>query len=125
MEIGLDMIQNFILKAQDRAEFLKNNSSYEKVYHSLSDRWTEVLVRNKGRIAEELKELVALINKSRKEDLTQLEKEAVKRQFKVIAKSVPAQAIFMIPGGTILLPIVLKVIPDLVPSAFRENELDD
>ena len=82
-------------------------------------------MRNKGRIAEELKELVALINKSRKEDLTQLEKEAVKRQFKVIAKSVPALAIFMIPGGTILLPIVLKVIPDLVPSAFLENELDD
>ncbi len=125
MEIGLDMIQNFILKAQDRAEFLKNNSSYERVYHSLSDRWTKVLVRNKGRIAEELKELVALINMSRKEDLTPAEKGAVKRQFKDIAKSVPALAIFMIPGGTILLPIVLKVIPDLVPSAFRENELDD
>ncbi len=125
---SLGMIENFILKAQDRAEFLKNNSSYEKVYHSLSDRWTKVLARNKDRIAEELKEskeLVALINKSRKENLTAAEKEAVKRQFKDIAKSVPALAIFMIPGGAFLLPIVLKVIPDLVPSAFRENELDD
>lgn len=128
MDESLGMIENFILKAQDRAEFLKNNSSYEKVYHSLSHRWTKVLVRNKDRIAEELKEskeLVALINKSRKRDLTPEEKELVKKQFKDIARSVPALAIFMIPGGTILLPLVLKVIPDLVPSAFRENELDD
>lgn len=128
MDESLGVIENFILKAQDRAEFLKNNSSYEKVYHSLSDRWTKVLVRNKDRIAEELKEskeLVSLINKSRKQDLTPEEKEVVKKQFKDIARSVPALAIFMIPGGTILLPIVLKVIPDLIPSAFRENELED
>ena len=85
-------------------------------------------MRNKDRISEELKEskeLVALINKSRKQDLTKEEKNAVKKQFKDIARSVPALAIFMIPGGTFLLPIILKVIPDLVPSAFRENELDD
>lgn len=128
MDESLGMIENFILKGQDRAEFLKNNTSYEKVYHSLSDRWTKVLIRNKDRLAEELKEskeLVSLINKSRKQELTSEEKEQVKKQFKDIARSVPALAIFMIPGGTILLPIVLKVIPDLVPTAFRENEPED
>jgi len=86
------------------------------------------LERNKDRIAEELKEskdLVSLVNKSRKKELTLKEKEAVKKQFKDIVRSIPALAIFMIPGGTLLLPIVLKVIPDLIPSAFRENELDD
>ena len=122
------MIENFVLKAQDKAEFLSNNSSYEKVYRSLIGRWTKVLERNKDRIAEELKEskeLVNLVNKSRKKELTLKEKEAVKKQFKDIVRSIPALAIFMIPGGTLLLPIVLKVIPDLIPSAFRENELDD
>ena len=122
------MIENFVLKAQDKAEFLSNNSSYEKVYRSLIGRWTKVLERNKDRIAEELKEskeLVTLVNKSRKKELTLKEKEAVKKQFKDIVRSIPALAIFMIPGGTLLLPIVLKVIPDLIPSAFRENELDD
>ena len=128
MEESFGMIENFVLKAQDKAEFLSNNSSYEKVYRSLIGRWTKVLERNKDRIAEELKEskeLVSLVNKSRKKELTLKEKEAVKKQFKDIVRSIPALAIFMIPGGTLLLPIVLKVIPDLIPSAFRENELDD
>ena len=128
MEESFGMIENFVLKAQDKAEFLSNNSSYEKVYRSLIGRWTKVLERNKERIAEELKEskeLVSLVNKSRKKELTLKEKEAVKKQFKDIVRSIPALAIFMIPGGTLLLPIVLKVIPDLIPSAFRENELDD
>ena len=127
-EESFGMIENFVLKAQDKAEFLSNNSSYEKVYRSLIGRWTKVLERNKDRIAEELKEskeLVSLVNKSRKKELTLKEKEAVKKQFKDIVRSIPALAIFMIPGGTLLLPIVLKVIPDLIPSAFRENELDD
>ena len=128
MEESFGMIENFVLKAQDKAEFLRNNSSYEKVYRSLIGRWTKVLERNKDRIAEEIKEskeLVTLVNKSRKKELTLKEKEAVKKQFKDIVRSIPALAIFMIPGGTLLLPIVLKVIPDLIPSAFRENELDD
>ena len=128
MEESFGMIENFVLKAQHKAEFLSNNSSYEKVYRSLIGRWTKVLERNKDRIAEELKEskeLVSLVNKSRKKELTLKEKEAVKKQFKDIVRSIPALAIFMIPGGTLLLPIVLKVIPDLIPSAFRENELDD
>ena len=32
---------------------------------------------------------------------------------------------FLLPGGALLLPIVLKIIPDLIPSAFRDNELDE
>ena len=37
----------------------------------------------------------------------------------------PALAIFMLPGGALLLPLVLKIIPDLVPSAFKDNALDE
>jgi hypothetical protein len=70
------------------------------------------------------KELVGLIRKSTKEDLTKEEKEKVKTQFMDIVKTMPALAIFLLPGGALLLPIVLKIIPDLVPSAFKENELD-
>jgi hypothetical protein len=35
----------------------------------------------------------------------------------------PSLAIFLIPGGTLLLPIFLKIIPGMMPSAFRDNEL--
>jgi hypothetical protein len=36
----------------------------------------------------------------------------------------PSMAIFLLPGGTFLLPIILKIIPDLMPSAFRDNEVE-
>jgi hypothetical protein len=36
----------------------------------------------------------------------------------------PSLAIFMLPGGAVLLPLVLKIIPDLVPSAFRDNAIE-
>ena len=36
----------------------------------------------------------------------------------------PTLAIFMLPGGALLLPLVLKIIPDLIPSAFRDNEIE-
>ena len=42
-----------------------------------------------------------------------------------IVKSMPALAIFLLPGGALLLPIVLKIIPNLVPSAFKDNELEE
>jgi hypothetical protein len=94
---------------------------------SVSKRWIKILGRNKDKLATELrqsKELVQLIRKSTKEELSKEEKERVKTQFMDIVKSMPALAIFLLPGGALLLPIVLKVIPTLVPSAFRDNETD-
>ena len=84
--------------------------------------------RNKDKLALEVKqskELVYLIRKSTTKELTKEEKELVKTQFKDIVRSMPSLAIFMLPGGAFLLPLVLKIIPDLIPSAFRDNEVED
>jgi hypothetical protein len=40
-----------------------------------------------------------------------------------VLKSVPSIGIFLLPGGAILLPLILKIVPDLMPSAFKENEI--
>jgi hypothetical protein len=127
LEENLGMIENFLLKTQHEAEFMKDSPSYEKVYSSLYRRWSKVLLRNKDKLATELKEskeLVSLIKKSTSRELSKEEKETVKNQFKDIARSIPALAIFILPGGTLLLPLILKLIPDLVPTAFRDNEID-
>jgi hypothetical protein len=90
-------------------------------------RWIKILGRNKEKLIAEIKqskELMQLIKKSTTEDLTKEEKEKVKTQFMDIVKTMPAITIFMLPGGTILLPIVLKIIPALIPSAFRDNEIE-
>lgn len=130
-EINLDealvSCQQFVLEHTQEIVFLHDASSVELMVDSVSRRWIKILGRNKDKLATELrqsKELVQLIRKSSKEELSKEEKEKVKTQFMDIVKSMPALAIFMLPGGALLLPIVLKVIPTLVPSAFRENEID-
>lgn len=125
---AMTMIENFVLQYSGSMELLSNSKSYEKLYNNVSKRWIKILGRNSEKLALELKEskeLVFLITKAAKEDLTKEEKEIVKTQFKDIIKSMPALAIFMLPGGALLLPLILKIIPDLVPSAFRNNELED
>lgn len=127
LEEALVMIENFVVKNHQNSLLLMDSSSYEKVYKNFSNRWTKVILRNKDKLAVELKqskELISLIKKSATTELSKEEKDVVKTQFMDIVKSMPALAIFMLPGGTILMPILLKILPELVPSAFRENELD-
>jgi hypothetical protein len=33
-------------------------------------------------------------------------------------------ALFLLPGGTLILPIVMKLVPELIPSAFKINEVE-
>jgi hypothetical protein len=121
-------VQRFVLQHEDKIHFLQDASGIEKYYSGVSEKFVKVLGRNKDKLAVELsqsKELVNLISKSTTRELTKEEKAKVKTQFKDLVKSVPALAIFLLPGGAVLLPILLKVIPSLVPSAFRSNELND
>ncbi|MDH4471583.1 MAG: LETM1-related biofilm-associated protein [Fluviicola sp.] len=130
-EINLDEAlvssNQFVLENNQQVAFLHDASSVELMVDNVSKRWIKILGRNKDKLAVELrqsKELVQLIRKSSKEELSKEEKEKVKTQFMDIVKSMPALAIFLLPGGALLLPIVLKIIPNLVPSAFRENEIE-
>ena len=121
------LTEYFIINNQDKIPLLDESSSLEKVYSNLSKRWIKILGRNKDKFLTELKqskELVSLIRKSTTTELTKEEKDAVKKQFLDIARSMPSMAIFLLPGGTFLLPIILKIIPDLMPSAFRDNEVE-
>lgn len=127
MERSIIMIERFVMENNHQITFLQERSSYEQLYGNFSKRWIKILGRNKDKFIEELresKELIYLVNKSFQHELDSEEKEKVKAQFKDLAKSLPALAIFMLPGGLILLPLILKIIPDLIPSAFKENEVD-
>lgn len=83
-----------------------------------------LLTRNKLRLYQELsqsKEAMYLIKKSTKTKLNDEEKEKIKIQLLDICKSIPALAVFLLPGGAILLPLLIKLIPDILPSAFRDD----
>ncbi len=92
------------------------------------DEIKELLKKNKKRLAKELsqsKEAVSLIKKSMHTDLTDEEKDKVKDQLLDICKAVPAFAVFMLPGGALLLPLLMKLIPDILPSSFREDDEEE
>lgn len=84
----------------------------------------ELLNKNKTRFLKELEEsseVIHLVQKSRKTALTEVEKTKVKEQLLDICKAIPSFAVFMLPGGALLLPLLIKLIPDILPSAFRED----
>jgi len=88
----------------------------------------ELLHKNKKRLYKELresKELMLLLSKSTYQKLTEDEKEKIKTQLIDILKGIPAFAIFMLPGGALLLPILIKLIPSILPSAFREDDEEE
>ena len=127
MEASMRMVENFVLKSKDKVAYLSDGSKYDKVYKSFSKRWTKVISRNSDKFKKELresKELVILIRKSSTQELSQEEKDTVKTQFKDLAKSIPALTVFMLPGGAVLMPLLLKLIPDLIPSAFQANKIE-
>lgn len=83
---------------------------------------TDLLEKNKNSLIQELKEskeLLFLIKESTTRTLTEEEKGKVKEQLLDICKSIPALTVFMLPGGALLLPLLIKMIPNLLPSAFR------
>ncbi|MGB0879079.1 MAG: LETM1 domain-containing protein [Polaribacter sp.] len=87
------------------------------------DEIKALLQKNKMRLLQELKEskeAIYLIKKATHTSLNEEEKEKVKSQLLDICKSVPALAVFLLPGGALLLPLLIKLIPDILPSAFRE-----
>lgn len=124
---SIALIESFVLKNNHKITFLKEMTSYDRLYASFSKRWIKVLGRNKDKLVDELKnnkDLLALINKSMVKDLSEEEKTKVKTQFRELVKSMPALAIFMLPGGALLLPVIVRIIPELLPNSFRSNQID-
>ena len=66
-----------------------------------------------------------LLTQSTMRDLSEEEHKKVNDQLLDIFKSIPSLAIFMLPGGALLLPLVIKFIPKLLPSAFDDNRVDE
>lgn len=117
----------FITEHKNSISYL-NYSNPLKNFYKQTNRTVKVLVlRNKDRLLQEILEsgeLVKLLGQSTMRDLTKDERKKVKAQLLDICKSIPSLAIFLLPGGSLLLPILIKYIPELLPSAFRENNLE-
>ncbi len=117
-------LQTFVHQYKSEIAYFNAKNPLQNFY-SRTQRNTQVLLRrNKKRLIQEImesKELFVLLKTSTVRDLTLEEKQKVKDQLFDIFKSIPSLAIFALPGGGILLPIIIRFIPKLLPSSFNEN----
>ncbi len=89
-------------------------------------KWSKIRKRNADKFRVECREtgeFFSLVSKSFKSDLTTDERAKVKQQSIDLAMVIPSAIIFIIPGGSVILPIALMYVPALCPSAFRDNSL--
>ena len=120
---GYELVK-FIDKYKNNLPFYNLNHPVKQFYTNTQDNIAKLISRNKTRLLKELsesKELVKLLGKSTQNELSFEEKKKVKKQLLDICKSIPSLTIFLLPGGGLLLPILIKFIPQLLPSAFNEN----
>ncbi len=124
---ALGDVTRFFHVHANRIPHLKDHNLAVQFYDSMSRIVNKLILRNSKRLQKELsesKELVYLLSKSTVKELSPVEKKKVQSQLIDIFKSIPSLAIFMLPGGAVLLPIFIKLIPKLLPSSFDENRVE-
>lgn len=121
---SIHFINEFISKYKKEIPYFNNSNPVKNFYDQTTENVMVLISRNKNRFLKELsesKELMHLLVKSTHKDLNKEEKKKIKNQLLDICKTVPSLTIFLLPGGSLLLPILIKFIPKMLPSAFNEN----
>ncbi|MEY4963434.1 MAG: hypothetical protein RLZZ323_753 [Bacteroidota bacterium] len=118
---------SFISKHKKEIPYFNYSNPVKHFYDQTTQSVVTLITRNKTRLVKEIiqsKELMVLLAYSARRDLNDKEKKKIKKQLLDICKTIPSLTIFLLPGGSLLLPLLIKFIPTLLPSAFNEN-LDD
>lgn len=124
VEHSIISTDGFIAKHKKEIPYFNYSNPVKHFYDQTTQSVITLISRNKTRLLKEIiqsKELMILLAYSTRRDLDEKEKKKVKKQLLDICKTVPSLTIFLLPGGSLLLPILIKFIPTLLPSAFNEN----
>jgi hypothetical protein len=126
---SIESTDAFITKYKKEIPYFNYSNPVKHFYDQTTQSVVTLISRNKNRLIKEIvqsKELMVLLAYSTRRDLDEKEKKKVKKQLLEICKTIPSLTIFLLPGGSLLLPILIKFIPTLLPSAFNENlDLDN
>ncbi|GAA0748031.1 LETM1-related biofilm-associated protein [Gaetbulibacter jejuensis] len=128
IEASIEHINVFYETNKDKIALLNSKNMVQSFYDNSSKMVRKLIKRNSKRLLKELKEskeLMILLTKSTTRPLSDDEQKKVQDQLLDIFKSIPSLAIFMLPGGMLLLPIFIKFIPKLLPSAFDDNRIEE
>ncbi|MFH6972543.1 LETM1-related biofilm-associated protein [Flavobacterium petrolei] len=121
---SINSTNEFITKHKKEIPYFNYSNPVKHFYDQTTQSVVTLIGRNKNRLIKEIvqsKELMVMLAYSTRRDLDEKEKKKVKKQLLEICKTIPSLTIFLLPGGSLLLPILIKFIPTLLPSAFNEN----
>ncbi len=121
---SIEKTNDFINNYKKEIPYFNYSNPVKHFYDQTTQTVIKLITRNKNRLLKEIvqsKELMLLLAYSTRRDLNEKEKKKVKKQLLDICKTIPSLAIFLLPGGSLLLPIFIKFIPTLLPSSFNEN----
>ncbi len=114
----------FITKYKKEIPYFNYSNPVKHFYDQTTQSVVTLISRNKNRLVKEIiqsKELMVLLANSTRRELDEREKKKIKKQLLDICKTIPSLTIFILPGGSLILPLLIKFIPTLLPSAFNEN----
>ena len=121
---SIETTNAFITTHKKKIPYFNYSNPVKHFYDQMTHSVVKLIIRNKNRLVKEIvqsKELMILLAYSTTRDLDAKEKKKVKKQLLDICKTIPSLTIFLLPGGSLLLPILIKFIPTMLPSAFNEN----
>ncbi|AWI26667.1 LETM1-related biofilm-associated protein [Flavobacterium pallidum] len=114
----------FISKYKKEIPYFNYSNPVKHFYDHTTQYVMMLITRNKKRLQKELAnngELMMLLTHSTHRSLDSKEKKKVKKQLLEFCKTVPSLTIFLLPGGSLLLPLLIKFIPKMLPTTFNEN----
>lgn len=127
LEKSMFAIETFVLSNWGNIPYLQSKNSFDDIRARFLERITKIVEKNKERIGSEIresKELMDLLTKSTKEELTEEEQRKVRAQLLDILKLLPTFVIIALPGSFLTLPLLLKILPtSALPSAFNEPNI--
>ncbi len=118
----------FISRHKKNIRYFNYSNPVKHFYDHMTQSVVVLITRNKNRLVKEIRqsgELMVLLTQSTRRDLDPKEKKKVRKQLLEICKTIPSLTIFLLPGGSLLLPILIKFIPQMLPSAFNDNNPDN
>jgi hypothetical protein len=124
LEKSMLAIESFVLSNWGNIPFLQSKNSFDDIREKFVDRMSNVISKNQERIGTEIKEskeLMDLLIKATKTDLSEEEQIKVRAQLIDILKTLPTFVIIALPGSFLTLPLLLKILPkSILPSAFHD-----
>jgi hypothetical protein len=122
-----ERVRSFVRTHKDELNPLIHAAGFAAAGPPISVRIARIVFENIDHLWNEIRETgdlaVLLARRARGVQLSTDEQRRMREQLVDVVKAVPSLAVFTMPGGFVLLPIILKLLPfDLRPSSFRTDE---